>query len=705
MIRMRKFLPHILILFVLVILFIPTHFAHAWGWPDLNPITYIVEFLSMALIQLVSWLTGIAGMFLNFVLKYTIIDMSEHLKTLTGINIAWKVVRDLINIVFIFLLVYEGIKMIIGLSDIDKIRKFVSMIVLASLLVNFSLFFTKVLIDASNIVTINIYQSILGPDANTKDYGLSDPVMKAIGLQGIWDRNGEANPASDQGVAGVLIFGIGSISILLVAAFVFFAVAIIFVVRYITLIVLLMLSPVAYMGMALPFLKKYADDWWNSLNSQLLFPPIYMIMTWVVLTLMSSDGFIPQKSFKDLLLGGGAKPQPETMGIALNFAIIIGLLVFSLIIAKSTSTKGSKYIGDATGKLTAFAGGAVMGGTARLSRATLGRAGNNWANDEALKERAAQGGFKGSVARMQLAAGNQMAKRSFDVRAVKVAGVSAGSLADFGKVDSKKENFKAIREEQTKKAEEKMKQYKPNDAAYAEAKRKDDAAKKPLEEELKSWEGVEGDRAVQARKRINKDIQRVAHYEKDLNDTYRRRVEQAATREEHGISEEEKAKIKEIQDKQAAGERTTQKEDETVRKLIEKHEKIKKEEDRLQEIKERQAAGGKITWGEQADLLGLRDWNSKEAVWRKVAGTFGTATHVVGMTSLPKTREDRKALARKMRAVPKEKTKAEKALEAMTAAAKEEAEKGGGAAGAASTTTPGPTPPPGASGGTPGATT
>ena len=341
-----------LILVVLVTLFIPTHFAHADWFDFLYPTTWLkaaVEFLLMMAIQFVSWFTGLAGMFLNFVLKYTIIDMSAHIngglsydgtqiQALTGINVAWKVVRDLINIVFIFLLVYEGIKMIIGLSDINKIRKFVSMIVLASLLVNFSLFFTKVLIDASNIVTISIYQSILGSEANKEDSGLSNPIMNALGLQSIFDNKGTM-PSVTDGVGAILIFGVGTILILLIAAFVFYAIAIIFVIRYITLIVLLMLSPVAYMGMALPFLKKYADEWWDALNSQLLFAPIYMIMTWVVLTLMSSDGFAPQKSFKDLLLGGGVKPQPETVGVALNFAIIIGLLVFSLIIAKSTSLR------------------------------------------------------------------------------------------------------------------------------------------------------------------------------------------------------------------------------------------------------------------------------------------------------------------------------------------------------------------------------
>src|SRR3989338_3544973 len=162
---MKKFLPYILILIVLVGIFTPTHLTYAGWWDTLTDPSSIVEGIGRAIavgiLTFMSFITWLAGYFLNFVLKYTIIDMQTNLSTLNGINIAWKVMRDLMNMAFIFLLVYEGIKMIIGLSDTTKVKKFISMIVLASLLVNFSLFFTKIMIDASNIVTIVVYNSVI----------------------------------------------------------------------------------------------------------------------------------------------------------------------------------------------------------------------------------------------------------------------------------------------------------------------------------------------------------------------------------------------------------------------------------------------------------------------------------------------------------------------------------------------------------------
>ena len=507
---MKKLLPYILILIVLVGIFTPTHFTYAGWWDTLTDPSSIVDGIGRAIavgiLTFMSFITWLSGYFLNFVLKYTVIDMETNLRGLTGINIAWKVVRDLMNMAFIFLLVYEGIKMIIGLSDTTKVKKFISMIVLASLLVNFSLFFTKVLIDASNVVTIGFYKVIITPPADLVgppdvSYGMSDPIMRALGLQSLYGKEGEADFAAGKGFGGILIFMIGSSLIFIIAAFVFFTVAILFIVRYVTLIILLMLSPVAYMGMALPFMKKYADDWWDALNSQLLFAPLYMIMTWVVLTLMSSDGFVAQKKFTEIFNSGAKQPEFTSMGLILNFAVIIGLLIASLIIAKSTSAKGSKHIGDATGKLTAFAGGAVMGGAARLGRGTVGRAGNAIVGSERLKNlsyqkdaegklvRDAEGnlvaktGFGGFASRITTKAtiktGDKAAKSTFDVRATdKFQDLSKAAGMNFGKApDAKKVNFQKDLEAKAQKQADYAKLLKPTDTAKDTMKNSDEQSK------------------------------------------------------------------------------------------------------------------------------------------------------------------------------------------------------------------------------------
>ncbi|MCB6574800.1 hypothetical protein LI165_12305, partial [Phascolarctobacterium faecium] len=87
--------------------------------------------------QFVSLILWIAGSLLNFVITETIVNMATNINKMEGINIAWKVIRDIMNIAFIFLLIYEGAKMIAGQSDTGKVKKFITGIVLASLLINF----------------------------------------------------------------------------------------------------------------------------------------------------------------------------------------------------------------------------------------------------------------------------------------------------------------------------------------------------------------------------------------------------------------------------------------------------------------------------------------------------------------------------------------------------------------------------------------
>ncbi len=77
----------------------------------------------------------------------------------TFITSAWVVIRDLANIFFILILLYIAIKVILGLGG-HEVKKMIVQVVLMALLINFSMFFTKVVIDASNILALVFYNKI-----------------------------------------------------------------------------------------------------------------------------------------------------------------------------------------------------------------------------------------------------------------------------------------------------------------------------------------------------------------------------------------------------------------------------------------------------------------------------------------------------------------------------------------------------------------
>lgn len=591
----------------------------------------IVQTLAFFILKIASFVLWLSGMILDFVLKYTILDMAAHvnggtsvfttpglsgeIKALTGINIAWKVIRDLMNIAFIFLLVYEGIKMIIGQSDSSSAKKFITGVVLASLLINFSLFFTKVMIDASNIVTIGLYSSIItdtaalvpgegepGKPAERSVSGLSVPFMNALGLSGFFStKSFNTVIGGDENMNLVIFYLMGAI-VFIVVAFAFFAVSAMFVVRYVTLLILLMLSPIAYMGMALPFMEKYAKEWWASLNGQLLFAPIYMIMNVVILTLMSSDGFIIDKkdNWGGLLAGGGGETvNNDSIGLIFNFVVIIGLVIASLVIAKKTSTEGSKFIGEMTKKVTAAAGGVVMGGAAAVGRRTIGAAGNAVANSERFKSLAfktdadgnvvARGGLGGFAARQTIKSGGKIAKSSFDARRSAIGeniasntGISLGKGTEgvpfFGNAKAGEGGFKKSMEDKAKKEKEMMESLKPSDDAEklhkAEAKRRAlEKLNDPAEQErLAALDKAESDKHFLE----NPD---------ELKDIKEARVKLEEARDKAKIEEADAAKVVSEREEKIRKMEEDFKTASESKELTESEEKIKKLEDELKTAK------------------------------------------------------------------------------------------------------------------------
>lgn len=481
---MKKILTHILILVILVGFFTPlttnaqslTDCAPLPGWFDGEGcISAVILWVLFGLMALISLFLMLAGTLLDFIVNYTITEMSLRLTNLNGINIAWKILKDLMNIAFIFILLYESIKMIIGQGSKESIKRFILGVVLASILINFSLFFTKVLIDASNVITIGLYDAIIDNStvgvpnpSGASILGLSTPIMRAVGLTSFFDAPTFENMSRNAGGVWNMVFiPILGIILFLVVTFVFLAISVMLLVRFLTLILLLVLSPVAYMGMALDFMKPYASQWWNAFNSQLIFPPVFMLMMLIALTLITSPGFVVTGSWGSITDFNNTNPQVSqgTIELLFKFASIIGLIIASLSVSSSISKKGSTHIGNATSRLSGYAGAAVMGGAGRVGRGTIGRWGANKANDEDLKDRATRGGVSGSIARMQLAAANRAATSSFDGRATDSFGALAkagGMGSDFGKVDSKKTNFRAIMDAKAKEQEELVKRYEPS---------------------------------------------------------------------------------------------------------------------------------------------------------------------------------------------------------------------------------------------------
>mgnify|MGYP001577686870 CR=1 FL=1 len=453
---MKKLLPYIFILIFVGVFVVPqiTHaqtaipgniagipFSMFPSWEDIT-MKAVAPFVTVIL-RFISLLTGIAAIFLNGVVYYTVVKISDNYTLLTPILEAWKVLRDIANISFIFVLLYAGIKTIIGQGENQQ--RLITNVIVVAVLMNFSLFFTRVVIDASNVLAITFYDAIapgaLQAGPILEQAGLSNAFMKYLNVQTLYELSGQKLSPMTLITIGLL----GSL-LLIITAFVFAAVAMLFIIRYVVLILVLILSPIAFVAFALPNglgVGKYKDQWISALTGQAFFAPIYFLLTWIALKVMggintalaiSSDpNLASQYALSGLAVSGdgvtGFGTGPFVMLI--NFVIVIILIIVSLTLSKEWADKAGGGMGKLTSWATNAAGGALGGGTGWVGKKTLGRSGDwlstregvqRWANEEK--------GAKGAVGRLALYAGKKARSGTFDPRNATIPVNAVGDLIE-----------------------------------------------------------------------------------------------------------------------------------------------------------------------------------------------------------------------------------------------------------------------------------
>lgn len=345
--------------------------------------------MTQLLVRLCIWLLGVTGLFFDFIVAKTIVGaygtIIENDGIRTGLQSAWVVIRDLINISFIFILLYQAIMLIIGRSN--EASKVIVKLVAVALLINFSMFFTRVVIDASNIVATGFYDQIIPANSNAFT-SISTVYTQALGLPSTFSGSleqlvNEGQTSGDNYI--ILLRNLGAMTFILISAFVFIAAAIMLLTRYIAILFLMVLSPVAFAGLIIPASQGISKKWWNSLLGQAIFAPVFMILTWVNLTVASN--MFQAKSATETLgaifsqNGGSGSTFENGISALFNFSLIIGLSLASLIIAKKASSMGGNYFSS----VNKFIGNTALSTASFAGRNTLGRAASKIADREELR--------------------------------------------------------------------------------------------------------------------------------------------------------------------------------------------------------------------------------------------------------------------------------------------------------------------------------
>lgn len=203
----------------------------------------------------------------------------------------WPFVLGLANLGFVLGLLFIAITTILRISGFDARRLLVRLLI-AALLINFSLIIAGVILDLSRLVTAAIYTSMVGKSITNlpidilQSSHLVNRVFQIASNGSLVSTNQASKPVSTAVSMSLAFVMIG----LLAVAFVALTVGLL--VRYFMLILLLIASPLAYLFLALPGTNDLAKKWWDKFIRYTVYGPVVVFILALVVQLNRDPGIL-----------------------------------------------------------------------------------------------------------------------------------------------------------------------------------------------------------------------------------------------------------------------------------------------------------------------------------------------------------------------------------------------------------------------------
>jgi hypothetical protein len=430
-----------------------------WSLPQVANATSaeaIGNFLKSVLWSIISNFFGffvwIGGSLLDYAIQYFVVDFGQQFRDNGfgfAVNSLWTVVRDLFNLTFIFALVYIGFKLILGGDDSGAKRAIVNLII-AALLVNFSLFFTKAIIDFTNITATQVANVIYNGQPPATTGSISATFMDQMGLATIFGPSRQATNPDTITWAYIL----GTMILCLIAAFAFLAGAVLLTIRFIALNYFMVLSPMMFIGRVLPFMESQQKNFWKSFLNNAFFAPIFLLLVYFSLFILQQMGQTrATASLHDLFNSTNLTNAPqgvlsaETATSVVFFLLAGGFLIGSVLIAQKMSVLGGSAAISVGQNLRArgqrLVGSMTLGTGAAIGQRTLGLAASRLSDSDKFKDFVSRRPFIGRAAYMTT---QKVADSSFDVRQTTI-----GKTLNVG--EGKKGGYESRVKEKTKQYE------------------------------------------------------------------------------------------------------------------------------------------------------------------------------------------------------------------------------------------------------------
>ncbi len=239
-------------------------FQYAWRW--------IIRYIFLGIPKLI---VEFAGHIFAWVIKPSTF---KNIVDNPSLYYIWTLVRDFLNIGFIMTLLFSAFCTIFQIEKYS-FRSILRNLLIAALLVNFSFPITRFLIDFSNVLMYYLVEAV----------GIKENFGSVFTNTGAVNSLTDATEKVGTGLTDLLYINmVGSLLIWL--AITLLVIAVLFMIRTAMLVILIIFSPIAFVGMVVPIFQKYSDMWWDALIKYSFFGPIMMFMLYVALKLAEAMG-------------------------------------------------------------------------------------------------------------------------------------------------------------------------------------------------------------------------------------------------------------------------------------------------------------------------------------------------------------------------------------------------------------------------------
>lgn len=297
----------------------------------------------------------------------------------TAVNYGWVMVRDVTNMCFVVILLLIAFGTILGLEQYEW-KKMMVKFVLAAILVNFSRVICGVIIDVGQVVMVTFINGVAATAGGN--------LITMFNADKIMSLTGDGKSINDSEILMAAVAAVGFSAMMLGTMFVFL---IMLMGRMLTLWVLIVLSPLAFVLSVIPQTQKYASEWWQNFGNNVISGPVIAFFLWLSFVTVGGGNInneisgASQTDVKITDTNEADKIGQESAGISsamswskmANFAIAIGMLLVGAKTAQQLGVAGGSMMSKVTDfakKATALATGAAAGKWLYGKKGAIGKA-------------------------------------------------------------------------------------------------------------------------------------------------------------------------------------------------------------------------------------------------------------------------------------------------------------------------------------------